>query len=183
MNHAQASYLPWSHQFNALVRALICLAAGVGVGVIGTFAHRMGAARDIPYGLVLALAIVSISTWCARSRSGATGLALHLIASSAAAWLIALGYPHGDALTPSGFGGAVPYFSQHVGYLWLFGMILVQVALLLLPARLLRMPERRVDDDSMADNADAMDHAGVGNGESRDHMASHKASAEEDALQ
>jgi hypothetical protein len=157
VNHVQARYLPWSHQFNAPIRALICVLAGAGVGVIGTFAHRMGAARNIPYGLVLALAIVGISTWCARSRSGVTGLALHLISSSAVAWLIAMGYPNGDALTPIGFGSTVPYFSQHVGYLWLFGMILVQVALLPLPARQFHMPERRVNYDFTEDKDDAND--------------------------
>jgi hypothetical protein len=140
-------FLPWSHQLDAPLRALICVVAGMGVAVVGTFAHRMGAAQNIPYGLALALVIVGLSTWCARSRSGAIGLALHLIASSAVAWLMAMGYPHGDVVTPIGFGAPVPYFSAHVGYFWLFGMIVVQVALLMMPASLFTMPGRRADDD------------------------------------
>ncbi|MCH3974029.1 MULTISPECIES: alcohol dehydrogenase [Bifidobacterium] len=140
-------FLPWSHQLDAPLRALICVVAGMGVAIVGTFAHRMGAAQNIPYGLVLALVIVGLSTWCARSRSGAIGLALHLIASSAVAWLMAMGYPHGDVVTPIGFGVPMPYFSEHVGYFWLFGMIVVQVALLMMPARLFIMPGRRADDD------------------------------------
>lgn len=140
-------FLPWSHQLDAPLRALICVVAGMGVAVVGTFAHRMGAAQNIPYGLVLALVIVGLSTWCARSRSGTIGLALHLIASSAVAWLMAMGYPHGDVVTPIGFGAPMPYFSEHVGYFWLFGMIVVQVALLMMPASLFTMPGRRADDD------------------------------------
>ncbi|WEV72896.1 hypothetical protein [Bifidobacterium sp. ESL0790] len=135
--------LPWSFSPHFAVRWLVCIVAGIIVGIIGTLAHRMGAAYNFPYGLVLALLIVAISTWSARARSGVTGLALHLIASSATAWLVAMGFS-GDVLTPIGFGdgSSVPYFSEHVGYMWLFGMVIVQLVFLFLPRQWFRMPEQ-----------------------------------------
>lgn len=81
---------PWSYRQNALVKSLITIAAGVASAFVGTFAHRMGAELNIPYGLVLAFLLIGLSTWCARSRMGAVGLALHLIASSLTAWGMAL---------------------------------------------------------------------------------------------
>ena len=66
---------PWSYRQNALVKSLITIAAGVASAFVGTFAHRMGAELNIPYGLVLAFLLIGLSTWCARSRMGAVGLA------------------------------------------------------------------------------------------------------------
>ena len=34
----------------------------------------------------------------------------------------------------------MPFFSQHAGYIWLYGLILVQVVLLILPARWFVIP-------------------------------------------
>ena len=68
--------LPWSHRLPVWARFLVDLLAGAVVGVIGTMAHRMGASANIPYGLVIAYALVIISTWSARSRDGVSGLAL-----------------------------------------------------------------------------------------------------------
>ena len=125
---------PWSYRQNALVKSLITIAAGVASAFVGTFAHRMGAELNIPYGLVLAFLLIGLSTWCARSRMGAVGLALHLIASSLTAWGMALTTTSGKALIVAGFQGDMPFFSQHAGYIWLYGLILVQVVLLILPA-------------------------------------------------
>ena len=126
------SFLPWSHQLGPVLRGVVTVIAGVLAAVFGTFAHRMGVSSNIPYGLVIAFVIIGISAWCARSRLDAVGLALHLIASSGTAWLIASAST-GDALTPIGFSGSVPYFTQHAGYIWLVGMILLQLGLLFLP--------------------------------------------------
>lgn len=130
---------PWSHRLHPLQRGLLTLAAGAASAFVGTFAHRMGASADIPYGLALALVIVGASAWCARSRSGIAGLGLHLVSSSMVAWGMAFGGPGGDATTPVGFsGGSLPWFSQHAGYAWLYGLIVVQVLLLVLPGRFFR---------------------------------------------
>lgn len=127
--------MPWSYRFGAAARLVITACGAVAVAVVGMMAHRMGASANVPYGLVLGLCVVGLSTWCARSRSGAVGLAVHLIVSSAVAWGMAIFNPGGGALTPIGFGGAVPFFSEHAGYMWLFGMIAVQIVLLCCPAR------------------------------------------------
>ena len=94
----------------------------------------------VTYGLVLAFLLIGLSTWCARSRMGAVGLALHLIASSLTAWGMALTTTSGKALIVAGFQGDMPFFSQHAGYIWLYGLILVQVVLLILPARWFVIP-------------------------------------------
>ncbi|KAB8289152.1 alcohol dehydrogenase [Bifidobacterium ramosum] len=145
------------------MRVLVTLLAGVGAAVIGTFAHRMGASMNIPYGLVLAFVIVGLSTWCARSRCGVTGVAFHLIASGATAWMIAAAST-GDALAPIGFSGDLPYFSQKAGYLWLLGMIVVQMAFLFMPPSWFVIDTRTshaAADMPSADDAPAADDVSV----------------------
>ena len=123
---------PWSYRQNALVKSLITIAAGV--------ASAYGAELNIPYGLGLAFLLIGLSTWCARSRMGAVGLALHLIASSLTAWGMAPTTTSGKVLIVAGFQGDMPFFSQHAGYIWLYGLILVQVVLLILPTRWFVIP-------------------------------------------
>ncbi|KFI86302.1 Alcohol dehydrogenase, class IV [Bifidobacterium reuteri DSM 23975] len=120
MNLRTNDPLPWSHRQNELVRALITVLSGALAAFVGTFAHRMGADINIPYGLVLAFLLIILSTWCARSRMGVIGLALHLIASSMTAWGLALTTTSGNALIVAGFQGDMPYFTQHAGYIWLY---------------------------------------------------------------
>lgn len=135
--------LPWSHRQNALVKTLITLLAGAFAAFVGTFAHRMGAEQNMPYGLLLAFALIMLSCWCARARQGVTGLGLHLIASSATAWGMALTTISGNAVIVAGFQGDMPFFSQHAGYIWLYGLIVVQVLMLLLPSRWFVVPPRK----------------------------------------
>ncbi|PLS25874.1 alcohol dehydrogenase [Bifidobacterium imperatoris] len=133
---------PWSHRQSALVRAVITILAGALAAFVGTFAHRMGADMNIPYGLLLAFALVILSSWCARARLGVTGLALHLITSSMTAWGLALTTTSGKALIVAGFQGDMPYFTQHAGYIWLYGIVIIQVVLLVLPARWFVIPAK-----------------------------------------
>lgn len=156
--------LPWSHRLGGAGRVIVTLCSGAFAALVGTFAHRMGASANIPYGLALAFLLVGISTWCARSRCGVAGVGWHLISCSGVAWLIAMGVGgNGDALTPIGFGSDVPYFSDHAGYLWLYGLILLQGALLLMPSRWFTMTPRTpappaVGADTIdTDDADADD--------------------------
>ncbi|WP_169240496.1 alcohol dehydrogenase [Bifidobacterium olomucense] len=143
MSISSMESLPWSHRQGALVKSLITMLAGALAAFVGTFAHRMGASANIPYGLVLAFLLIMLSTWCARSRMGTVGLALHLIASSATAWGLALTTTSGNALIVAGFQSEMPFFSQHAGYIWLYGLVLVQVAMLVLPARWFTIPAKR----------------------------------------
>lgn len=147
MKNRSTASLPWSHRQNALVKGLVTLLAGAFAAFVGTFAHRMGASANIPYGLALAFLLIILSTWCARSRLGVVGLALHLIASSGTAWGLALTTSSGNALIVAGFQGDMPYFSQHAGYIWLYGIVLVQVVMLVLPARWFAIPERSTPSD------------------------------------
>ena len=124
-------------------RLLICTACGAAAGLVGTLAHRMGAASNMPYGLALAFALVLTSAWAARSRCGVVGLGLHLFASTTVAWILAMPGPGGDVLVPVGSRAFVTFFAMHAGYLWLFGLIALQLALVLLPRRCFRMSARR----------------------------------------
>jgi glucan phosphoethanolaminetransferase (alkaline phosphatase superfamily) len=135
--------LPWSHRCNALVKTLITLLAGAFAAFIGTFAHRMGAEANIPYGLLLAFLLVGLSTWCARARMGVIGLGLHLISSSVTAWALALTTSAGNAVIVAGFQSDMPFFSQHAGYIWLYGIVVLQVIMLVLPARWFAVPPRK----------------------------------------
>jgi hypothetical protein len=96
----------------------------------------MGAEENVPYGLLISFALVGMSAWAARSRSGVLGAGFHLLASSAIAWVMAFPGPAGDVLVPVGGKGVfLSFFGLHAGYIWLFGMIVLQLVLLVLPNR------------------------------------------------
>ncbi len=139
--------MPWLYRQNVFVQVSVTVLAGAGSGFIGTLAHRMGASANTPYGLVLAFLILGLSAWCARARLGVSGLALHLIASSIVAWGLAVGGSAGDVLVPVGFTSTMPFFSQHAGYIWLYGLIVVQVMQLVLPRAWFVIPPR-IDESS-----------------------------------
>ena len=86
---AQESALPWSYRQRPWLRYLIDVVSGAALGIVGTFAHRMGAAQNIPYGLVLALLLVALGAWSARSRDGVEGFALYFIASTKVLYFLA----------------------------------------------------------------------------------------------
>lgn len=141
--------LPWSHRLPVWARFLVDLLTGALVGMVGTMAHRMGASSNIPYGLVLAYLLVTVSVWSARSRDGVSGLALHLISSSLVVWTVMAGYgPGGDAMIPVGFGdsASLPYFSNNAGYFWLYGVVLIPLIMLALPKLWFVMPAREPND-------------------------------------
>ena len=76
-------------------------------------------------------------------RSGLERLAYALmivVVATLTAWGMALTTTSGKALIVAGFQGDMPFFSQHAGYIWLYGLILVQVVLLILPARWFVIP-------------------------------------------
>lgn len=161
--HQDRSLLPWSHRQPYAVRILITVVAGFAVGIVGTLAHRMGVDRNIPYGLFIALLLLGASTWCARARSGAVGVGFHLIASSAAVWMLSGYGPGGDVLIPMGFGGVVPWFCEHAGAIWLYGVIVLQIVILVMPVRWFVVPprlaiskvaDRSCDDDDVVTTAE-----------------------------
>lgn len=159
MNRPESAYenalLPWSHRQNAAVRIALTLLAGAGAALIGTLAHRMGAAYNIPYGLALAFAIIGLSAWSARARLGVSGLALHLIASSAVAWGVAMSATSSNVLIVAGFSSEVPFFSEHAGYIWLYGLIVLQVTMVAMPSRWFTVPPRTVLTQESENHDDA----------------------------
>ncbi|WEV73524.1 alcohol dehydrogenase [Bifidobacterium sp. ESL0798] len=131
---AQKADLPWSYQYNAWIRALICIVTGIAAGVCGTLVHRLGAQYNVPIGLILALLIIGISAWSARARSGVVGLGLHLIASSGVIAVASITATSGDILLPMGFYSSnIPFFSQNAFWFWFFGMIVIQFVMVFLP--------------------------------------------------
>ncbi|WP_407712194.1 alcohol dehydrogenase [Bifidobacterium tsurumiense] len=138
---SQRTSLPWSHRQSAPIRTAVTTASAVASALIGTMAHRMGAVDNIPYGLALALLLVLVSAWCSRSRQGVAGLAWHLTVSSTVTWFMSQYGPGGDVVIPIGFSVPMPYFTEYAGYFWLFGIILIQVILLLVPSKCFVIPE------------------------------------------
>ncbi|MDF7641154.1 alcohol dehydrogenase [Bifidobacterium sp. ESL0784] len=138
---AQKADLPWSYQYNAWIRALICIVTGIAAGVCGTLVHRLGAQYNVPIGLILALLIIGISAWSARARSGVVGLGLHLIASSGVIAVASITATSGDILLPMGFySSRIPFFSQNAFWFWFFGMIVIQFVMVFLPRSLFVIP-------------------------------------------
>lgn len=150
--------LPWSHRQSYGLRLVISVTSAGFCGAVGTLAHRMGAAQNIPYGLVLALLIIGLSAWCARSRSGGIGLACHLTVSSITVWALSNYGPGGGLLIAGQFAGAgLPFFTQYSGYIWLLGVTVVQVLLLCFPHGWFAIESRaHVADDRVIDGHETM---------------------------
>lgn len=117
-------------------RVALCALIGAVAAVVGTGAHRMGASMNIPYGLLLAFALIAMSTILARALVGATGLAVHLIVASLIVWKMSGYGPAGDILMPTGGSALVTFFSLRASVIWELGAIVIQTAILCLPSRL-----------------------------------------------
>ncbi|MBW3087322.1 alcohol dehydrogenase [Bifidobacterium sp. 82T24] len=125
-------------------RLLVCVVAGFAVGLVGSAAHRMGVPWNIPYGLVMSLILVALSTWSARARAGGLGVGFHLIASGFAVMLIASHASNSRALIIFGYlSDSYSPLMQKAGIIWLLGMVAVQVLMLVLPASWFRVSPRR----------------------------------------
>ncbi|EFA23807.1 hypothetical protein BIFGAL_02916 [Bifidobacterium gallicum DSM 20093 = LMG 11596] len=132
---------PWSHRIGIWGGMLITVASAIATGIIGTLTHRIGATQNLPIGLVLGFVLVGMSAWCARSRGGITGLAVHLIFSSAIVGFMAVYGPGGDVLIPMAISGAtLPFLSRNCGMIWFFGVVVMQIVMALLPARWFFIP-------------------------------------------
>ncbi|PWG60387.1 alcohol dehydrogenase [Bifidobacterium catulorum] len=125
-------------------RLLACVATGFVVGLVGSATHRMGVPWNIPYGLVLSLALMGVSAWSARTRAGGLGVGFHLIASGSAAMLVASHASNSRALIIFGYlSDAYSPIMQKAGIIWLLGMVAVQVLMLVLPSAWFHVPPRR----------------------------------------
>lgn len=134
--------LPLTYRGNLALRLLVTALSAFLVGMVGTFAHRMGASSNIPYGLVLGFVILGLSAWSARMRAGYAGLSVHVVVSYWVIWHLAAHYgPQLSLLTPIGFGqeSGLPFFSIYAGYSWLYGSLVLHVLIFILPQRFCTM--------------------------------------------
>ena len=80
------SLMPWSFRIGYFPRLLVNMFSALAVSFAGTFTYRNGIDISIPYGLVLAFAILGISIWLSRARSGAAFVCfvvLHMVSCCA----------------------------------------------------------------------------------------------------
>lgn len=115
------------------VRLISCVFIGVATAVIGTGAHRMGAASNVPYGLALAFALVALASVMSRALAGSVGLGLHLIVSSVVVYLMSGYGPGGDIMMPTGGAALTTFFSLNATLIWMGGLLLIQVVVIMLP--------------------------------------------------
>lgn len=102
-----------------VLRGVACAVLGIVVGVVGTVAHRASMLDGaVPVGLVLALLVVLSAGVLARAWAGFPGLAGYGIGWVVVVQLLSLQGPGGDVLIPG----------QAVGYVWIYGgLVLVAV--------------------------------------------------------
>lgn len=117
-----------------IARLPLCAVCGVLAAMVGTGAHRMGASVNIPYGLALGLALMACSSVMARALAGSVGLGVHLIVASITVWQMTGYGPGGDIMMPTGGSALTTFFSLRAAMIWFYGMLLVQVVVLVLPS-------------------------------------------------
>lgn len=104
--------------------------------VFGTLLARDGVDGPFPWGLLVSLLLVFIVSLLARRDKKIAGVGVCLVFSSALAWILALSPgAGGSVLVPVASPAFTTFFSASAGYIWLFGMIVVQVVAALLPRK------------------------------------------------
>lgn len=104
--------------------------------LLGTMISRDGADGPFPWGLLISLLLIFIVSLLARRDKKIAGVGVCLVFSSALAWILAL-FPgaSGSILVPIASPAFTTFFSASAGYIWLFGLIVVQVITALLPRK------------------------------------------------
>ncbi|WP_156812268.1 alcohol dehydrogenase [Alloscardovia criceti] len=107
------------------------------VALVGTFSYRLGAAYNIPYGLILALMLVGLSCFLAGARVEARATLwhefVHALVSAVVVWAMALSSTTTSTVVAMGGKALVTFWSQHASLFWLYGIILVQLLVMFLP--------------------------------------------------
>ncbi|OTA26389.1 hypothetical protein B9G54_05255 [Alloscardovia macacae] len=115
------------------------LVSGAVIGVVGTFTYRLGAAYNIPYGLVVTLLVVGALCLLSGGRGGKMGLwheFVHAFVSTAVTWGIALASTQSSSVVAMGGSALTTFWSLHASIVWLYGIFLVQFFVMFLPASL-----------------------------------------------
>jgi hypothetical protein len=104
--------------------------------LLGTMISRDGADGPFPWGLLISLLLIFVVSLLARRDKKIAGVGVCLVFSSALAWILAL-LPGagGSILVPIASPAFTTFFSASAGYIWLFGLIVVQVITALLPRK------------------------------------------------
>lgn len=111
-------------------------AFGAIAAFLGTVISRDGVDGPFPWGLLCSLLLVFLTALLARRCRGIAGVGAGLVFSSALAWILALSPGAGGSiLVPVASPAFTTFFSASAGYIWLFGMIAVQVVAALLPRK------------------------------------------------
>nr|WP_281728188.1 hypothetical protein [Cellulomonas denverensis] len=98
------------------------LLLGVVIGAVGSVMHR----ASQPWGLVLSLALVTTSAIGVRAGLGRAATLAYLAVLMIVLGVLSQSGPGGDVLMPA---------SDHWGWYWLGGTVLVALAVIALPAR------------------------------------------------
>lgn len=103
---------------------------------LGTMISRDGVDGPFPWGLLVSLILVFVVSLLARRDKKISGIGVSLALSSSAAWILAISPGSGGSiLVPISSSAFTTFFSANAGYIWLFGMIAVQVIAALLPKK------------------------------------------------
>ncbi|WP_265520884.1 DUF6113 family protein [Oerskovia flava] len=107
-------------------RVVGCLLLGVLVGVVGTVMHRAVVLDvDLPIALVLCLLATASTGILARAWTGYGGLLGYGLGWVVAVQILSLEGPGGDVLVPD----------EPIGYVWIYGGLLVVAVVAFLPRR------------------------------------------------
>ncbi|MBQ1298965.1 MAG: alcohol dehydrogenase [Aeriscardovia sp.] len=103
---------------------------------LGTMIARDGSDGPFPWGLIVSLLVIFVVSLLARRDKKIAGVGVCLVFSSAMAWILALSSGMGGSiLVPVASSAFTTFFSAAAGYIWLFGMIIVQLIAALLPRK------------------------------------------------
>ncbi|TCD54640.1 alcohol dehydrogenase [Alloscardovia theropitheci] len=123
----------------SIIRDVLCtVISALVIGIVGTFTYRLGAAYNVPYGLVLSLLIVAFFAFLAGVRGGIWHELLHAVIASCAAWYLALQGSITSTLVVTGGAALTTFWSINAAYIWLYGIIFVHVVVAFLPSKWLR---------------------------------------------
>lgn len=132
-------FTPGSARHSVIILVLVASMAVV-FSVVGTFGHRLGAAYNVPYGLILSLALISIGAYVSRVLAGQWGLLVHATISTGVAWFFAFTAHATSAVIVVGGSMFTTFFSLRAAYIWLYGVFIVQTMVCILPQRLFNIP-------------------------------------------
>lgn len=132
--------------------------AAVAAVIIGTLLHRSGAAQNLPWGLTLAFALVGAGSAISIRRKGVMGAAVYMLVSTLLVWSFAMYMgPGGDVLIAGRSEAFTTYFSKNAGLLWLYGVMVVQILVIVASAVVSRV--RRARGQLEQKNPDAQEQA------------------------